>query len=79
MNTVTKLDREDPELGTVRLCTRCGEEWPKDRDFFYFDPAGRVMGHCRACVADRRDRDRQDRFLVMARRTFARSPKGATA
>ncbi len=48
------LDREDPELGTVRLCRRCGETWPKDDEFWYFDAKGIVMGHCRACWSERR-------------------------
>ena len=65
------LEREDDELGTVRLCRGCGEEWPKDRDFWYFDAYGHVMGHCRGCWSERRDQDRHDRFLTMARRTFA--------
>ena len=50
--TGTRLDSTDPELGTVRLCRRCGETWPKDEEFFYFAADGSVMGHCRACWSD---------------------------
>ncbi len=48
------LDRHDPELGAVRLCNRCGEEWPRDGEFWYFDAKGKVMGHCKACWSERR-------------------------
>ena len=27
--------REDPELGIVRLCRACGEEWPFDSEFWH--------------------------------------------
>lgn len=47
------LNREDPELGRVRLCRKCSEEWPLDTEFWYFDRRGYVMGYCRACWADR--------------------------
>ena len=51
------LDREDPELGTVRLCRGCGEEWPKDPEFWYFqvNRHGKpdVMGRFRACWSER--------------------------
>lgn len=26
--------RIDPELGPVRTCARCGEEWPWDEEFY---------------------------------------------
>lgn len=48
------LDRDDDELGTVRLCTRCREEWPKDAEFYYFTAGGKVLGHCKACWAEQR-------------------------
>ena len=40
----------EEELGVQRRCSRCGEAWPMDREFFY-----RVRGDvrwdsmCRAC------------------------------
>ena len=27
--------RDDPELGTEKRCTTCGEWWPLDEDFWY--------------------------------------------
>jgi hypothetical protein len=59
------LDRQDAELGLVRHCNRCGEEWPKDGEFFYFDKRGDVMGHCKACWSER------PRFVPGAVRTAA--------
>ena len=39
--------RVDPELGVVRYCSRCNEDWPADDEFFY---RGRTM--CRACTLE---------------------------
>lgn len=41
------------ELGMERLCRRCGEWWPVDASFWYFDRKGNVMGRCRACWSER--------------------------
>lgn len=49
--TETKVDAE---LGIERRCFACGEWWPQDAEFWYFDRAGQVMGRCRACWSDRR-------------------------
>ena len=48
--------RDDPELGTVRRCTRCEEEWPLDEEFFYFQVRhGRRVpsAWCIACWSER--------------------------
>lgn len=49
---------DDPEPGPrcslERLCRKCGEEWPRDGGFWYFDAKGQVMGHCKACWSERR-------------------------
>ena len=34
-----QADRIDPELGPVRTCRKCGEEWPLDEEFFERLPA----------------------------------------
>ena len=39
--------RIDPELGRVRRCRVCREEWPADQEFFRSNAAT-----CRACRAD---------------------------
>jgi hypothetical protein len=44
----------ETDIGTERLCRRCDEWWPIDREFWYFDRDGRVMGYCKACWAERR-------------------------
>ena len=55
-----RLARIDPELGVVRLCRGCMEEWPERNEdgspateFWYFDRRARVMGRCRACWSER--------------------------
>jgi hypothetical protein len=47
-------ERIDPELGRVRLCGRCQEEWPRDREFWFFKANGNVLGYCKACWSERR-------------------------
>ena len=59
------LERDDPELGTVRLCRGCGEEWPVDGEFWFFDRDGRVLGRCKACWSER-NRAESRRFEPMA-------------
>ena len=42
------------EEGPEKLCTRCGEWWPADGEFFYSDPDG-VAGLfycCKACYQE---------------------------
>lgn len=47
-------ERDDPELGRMRLCRGCDEEWPKDPEFWFYDRHGTIYGNCRACESDRR-------------------------
>src|SRR4026208_163500 len=39
------------ELGIERLCAGCGEWWPQDEEFWYYQ-RGRVLGRCRGCWGD---------------------------
>ena len=57
------LERDTEDLGVVRLCRKCNEEWPVDGDFWYFDARGKVMGHCKACWSDR-DRTKYKRAVA---------------
>lgn len=51
------LDRIDEELGLVRLCRGCDEEWPKDKEFWYMRPDGvNVASLCRACHSERQSK-----------------------
>jgi hypothetical protein len=53
--TITRTPRRsDPILGIERWCFACGEFWPEDGEFWYFDKRGQVMGRCKACWADRK-------------------------
>lgn len=61
---VRRVPTIDTELGTERLCRGCGEFWPLDETFWYFQ-RGKVMGNCRACWADR------SRAIVRARQVVA--------
>ena len=38
-------------LGLERRCTRCGEYWPADTEFFYFQPSasGGLNCYCHDC------------------------------
>jgi hypothetical protein len=56
------------ELGIERLCGGCGEWWPKDDTFWFFDRRGKVLGRCRACWSERRRGERLDNGR--RRRTF---------
>lgn len=33
---MTTATRVETELGIERLCRRCGETWPEDEEFWYF-------------------------------------------
>lgn len=47
-----RLYRET-ELGTELLCTRCGEYWPADREF-WFMTRGDPHSWCKACYVEYR-------------------------
>ena len=49
----------ETELGTERLCTWCGEWWPQDEEFWYFQKGGAVMGRCKACWSDWKRQERR--------------------
>ena len=68
------LDRRDDELGIVRLCRSCGEEWPRDGEFWYFKPDGAVLGHCKACWSERKRiaRAPSPRFRLIGTRAYVR-------
>lgn len=63
--------RIDPELGVVRRCPGCAEEWPEDEDFWR--PRKPL---CRACLyeqdeerrAGRRERNREAQRRYRSRR-----------
>lgn len=62
------FERDTEDLGIVRLCRRCGEEWPVDDEFWFFQERRgrrRVLGHCKACWSER-DRSRWTRKKVAA-------------
>lgn len=46
----------ETDIGTEKRCTRCGEFWPVDTDFYSSQRTNgteRASSHCRACLADR--------------------------
>ena len=60
MTRSADIHRDDPELGRERLCRTCGEWWPEDDEFYYFQTRKGVhrttrqaYPYCRACWADR--------------------------
>jgi len=46
------------ELGIERLCAGCGEWWPQDEEFWYYQ-RGKIIGRCRACWSERRTGSRR--------------------
>ena len=44
---MTTAQRHDPELGWVKPCSGCGEEWPVDETFYYFQYRRRADGSVR--------------------------------
>jgi hypothetical protein len=55
------MTRDDPELGEVRLCPRCGEWWPDDDEFY-----APGLDVCRACYSEATRTVREHRRRVMA-------------
>ncbi len=56
MTRRAEIHREDPELGHERRCKDCGEWWPMDDEFWYFQTRVGVRGlsrtaypYCKAC------------------------------
>lgn len=55
-----RITRVETELGVEKCCTKCGELWPEDDEFYYFHMStGTYYTECRACYSDRRVKDRQ--------------------
>lgn len=52
--------RLDAELGAVRYCPRCDEEWPLDAEFWHWRKASREgrgpIALCRCCLQENRRR-----------------------
>lgn len=69
--------RLDPELGVVRLCGRCEEEWPDDDEFWL---GGVEM--CRACYAEfiaEVRRHRREQMRAASRRYYDRTRRAAAS
>ena len=44
----------ETEIGVEARCTKCGDYWPADAEFFYLDRDGRPHSWCKACyIAER--------------------------
>ena len=55
MTTSTVSRRYSPDMDcTEKRCTRCGDWWPDDIDFFYSNGHDGLMTECRACYKTRR-------------------------
>ena len=54
-------ERHDDEIGPMRLCRGCGEEWPKDGEFWFFKDS-QVNGYCKACQGERHAQERRHRL-----------------
>lgn len=62
---VAKLKRT--ELGTERRCSKCGEFWPEDNEFFYTS-GGKIQQPCKACYVELPSRKARKANQVKAQR-----------
>ncbi|MCR6477556.1 hypothetical protein VG_p32 [Variovorax phage VarioGold] len=58
--------------GVEKLCTKCDEWWPADREFFFGDPEGvhRLFYCCKACYREQLNPRRLDKSADPQRRAF---------
>lgn len=43
----------DPILGTMKSCSKCGEWWPLDEEFYYRNrTCNKFYSECRACYRE---------------------------
>lgn len=73
------MTRDDDELGPVRMCPRCGEEWPDDEEFWLDDRA-----ICRACRYEQQNPyqvpgPKRERRLSMVRENNRRARQSQSA
>lgn len=72
-------DRLDPEVGMVRRCRVCDEEWPLDLSCFDRmwgeRGKGRFMRTCKACQAERRAKVRTPKPDTVYRRVRRAGPE----
>ncbi len=56
-------ERLDPEIGMVRRCSKCGDWWPANREFFYSSGSGgrKLHSWCIACYTEWRS-ERRSRY-----------------
>lgn len=58
----TKNARIVTELGYEKKCSTCGDFWPEDTEFFYWNaPQNRYYAECIACYSQRRKNERAAR------------------
>jgi hypothetical protein len=53
--------KEEPE----KTCTRCGDDWPADTEFFRRLSSGRLAPWCRACEAEQKAEHRREQKTNM--------------
>ncbi len=76
-------DRVDSILGPVRLCTRCGEEWPVTEEFWYRDGHDKrwLRSPCRDCYLEDRKKYEREKYHFLRNgvvRSYCRSVKPQT-
>ncbi len=73
--TTEPKERLDEDGNLERRCSKCGDWWPADREFFYSSgPAekGKLHSQCKACY----DADRRERREKKALQQTASGPAG---
>ena len=80
MSRPSTRSRIETDLGTEVKCAKCGEFWPEDEEFFFFNK-GRPHSWCKACYRnDPKIVAKNERWLASRRKKPADQPaSGVTA
>lgn len=61
---MTKRERQQTEIGDEIKCSRCGEFWPADGEFFFMNK-GKPHSWCKACYrADPKTIEKNQRYIA---------------
>ena len=71
MSRPSTRPRIETELGTEIKCSKCGEFWPEDNEFFFYS-GGKPHSWCKACYRnDPKMVAKKERWLAAHRKVAA--------